>query len=103
SDMNGPIWRGGKFVTAITCRPSNSGLLYHGCTAAEDLLIPNGPKSTCSLYEGFRASGKSCTSTIIPTRISTFCKSVIAIIGASGGARQEVARLDAVGQTARDP
>src|SRR5207302_1916662 len=29
-------------------------------------------EDSASPYEGFRASGKSCTSTIIPTRFSTF-------------------------------
>src|SRR5438445_5251737 len=80
-DLRGkrPICRGGKFVTATTCRPRRSSLRYHGRIAADDFLTPWEPKSILNLYDGLRASGNSSTPTIFPTRISTFWKSSTAI------------------------
>ena len=65
--MNGPIWRGRKFTTAMTFfRTSVSGL-YCSVIWAEDLRVPiSGPKSITSLIAGLRASGKGAASTTVP-------------------------------------
>src|SRR3990170_2704087 len=64
SDTNGPIWRGGKFTTPKTNFPRNSSFVYKSTSRAEDCFTPiSRPKSIVSLYAGFRASGKSSTST----------------------------------------
>src|SRR5439155_1598973 len=102
SDMNGPIWRGGKFVTATTDRPSRSAFVYQRRPAAEDDLIPSGPKSIRKLYDGLRASGKSATSTILPTRISSFWKSEIVIVPMVPRRANGRAPFEAFAQTARD-
>jgi hypothetical protein len=45
-------------------------------TCAEDFLSPiSEPKSIVSFHAGLRASGKSSTATIRPTRMSTLAKS----------------------------
>jgi hypothetical protein len=74
--MNGPIWRGGKFTTAITSDPTRSSGEWFTVICAEERLMPiSGPKSTVSLNAGLRACGNGSTATIRPTRMSTFRKS----------------------------
>src|SRR3990172_5585324 len=66
-----------------------SSFRYHGRIAAEDFFMPRGPKSIVSLYEGFRASGKSWTSITLPTRMSTLRNS--SQVRAIGGTSMRVA------------
>ena len=48
---------------------------------ADDFLMPiSGPKSICSRYTGFRASGKGSARTMRPTRMSTRSKSANVIV-----------------------
>ncbi len=48
SDMNGPIWRGGKLTTATTSRPSSSSREYSMICADERLVPISDPKSIVS-------------------------------------------------------
>ena len=74
--MNGPIWRGGKFTTAMTFFPTSVSGLYCSVIWAEDFRVPiSGPKSITSLIAGLRASGKGAASTTVPHRMSIFMKS----------------------------
>ena len=75
SERTGPICRGGKLTTPMT-RRSCELLARVVRDLGRRALIPiSGPKSTRSFQAGRRASGKSSTSTIRPTRMSTRAKS----------------------------
>src|SRR3989344_726005 len=75
SEDNFPICLGGKFTIPSTSFPINWSLVYRTTRAPEAFLPTSSPKLIMSLCVVYFAFGNFSTSTILPTRISSFWKS----------------------------